>query len=297
MKVLFCGDAERPGNFAIGNVNWMAGMLRSFWGNHPQVLLHTPPSILSGDEWVRTFYNRDTSYTWERIQYYSDGVEVIVAGYELPPNILDKVKSHGMNYFNMAVSPIRYCPDLYISVQSNMVDLRDLPSVREREFIFYANALKARKGRKMVGGLKPGTTLIIGQTPMDSSLLYRGEGDVGKLLRQTPETWNHIPEPKLFKPHPGNLGEKFGDVPLTGENIYDLLCSDEIVKVVGMSSSVLDEAVYFGKQVERLGPCPYSPATGYKCVSPSSFFGVEMPYGFFREDHWANHPAPRWGRV
>jgi hypothetical protein len=107
--------------------------------------------------------------------------------------------------------------------------------------------------------------LVVGQTRVDRALisggrlldlasfeegLHRAVGRAGRVL---------------FKPHPYNP-EGFGlyeaGLPLhrlreTGDNAYLLLAQESIRRVVGVSSSLVEEARFFGKEAVFLGAPPF----------------------------------------
>lgn len=292
---IFCGDVERPnGDVAYQNLNWMDLMTRHFEARE-RIRLEKAPGILAQEEWVRKYFNYPESYNireiTKAIEKYGKN-NIIVWGYEIPKYLLDFLTLNNILHIITAVSPVRFCPDLYLSVRSNFAHFTSVP---DTEFKFYASCLKARPGRKLVKNLQAGTTLIVGQSKIDSSLVGQKENGEGYIIPIDEINWKDIPGPKLFKPHPGFNDQTLAGVPTTNENIYDLLCMDEITTVAGVSSSALGEAECFGKKVIRRLPCLCSPGTGYTFIEPGQLFGCHpKEQGFFRRVHWAYHPSPEW---
>lgn len=102
----------------------------------------------------------------------------------------------------------------------------------------------------------------------------------------------------VFKPHPyantdfGALsaGLSMRRLHVTRENVYALLASEEIRRVVGVSSSVLLEARYFGQEAHLLHESPFDiPARRGEAV-PGQHLSILDAWG--ETDFWRRALAP-----
>ena len=135
-----------------------------------------------------------------------------------------------------------------------------------RAYFGWADLMSATAVKLPQPSVPPGSTLLIGQTNVDRSLIVNGR------LRNLASYADVLPDAVgrghtvLFKPHPYNRtafglfesGIAFNAIRWTSANVYTLMADPELRKIVGISSSVLAEARYFDKQAEALAPLPFS---------------------------------------
>jgi hypothetical protein len=155
------------------------------------------------------------------------------------------------------VSPIRFAKDVLFSVKSTCEDIQEkleMFNVKKSRIKDLANYWKhlilEKKGH---GDFMEGSSLIVGQVDKDLSV-WNGEKmlslkDYETHLAMIAEASSCI----YFKDHPNNKSGHNNwlidkpNVKKTKENIYRLLASKNIENVYAISSSVVDEARYFGK--------------------------------------------------
>ncbi len=140
--------------------------------------------------------------------------------------------------------------------------------------------------------------LVVGQTRVDRALIANG-----RLLdlRDVAEAFHAAIGPTgrvLFKPHPYNP-EGFGlheiGLPLrrireVQDNAYLLMAQDSVARIVGVSSSLVAEARYFGKEGVFLGTPPFRIATGRDEVAP--LMHASVVDAWLWADFWRDLLAP-----
>ncbi len=187
--------------------------------------------------------------------------------------LLGVMDDAGIKYVDFRVAPIRFLDDILLCFKSNA------PGVSGRllryrmefdEIRFYVNRLRARYSARMsiddVGGklgcagLEPNSLLLCGQSGADLSLIRDGRMVTMKYclekLEEVAAKYGRV----YYKKHPNA-----GDRDMTGEivrsmrvvrrvdaNIYRMLCDDNLAGVAALSSGVLTEARFFGKQAHFL---------------------------------------------
>lgn len=255
MRIIITGDATRP-NFdgtphQLFNINWLYNLLREpiklVTGIEPLKITVTPDFRNTIEEWLKTDLNtRRISWHLRQPEFDYDINRLIVIGFELPKNSLYQFSKLKIKYINVAIHPIRFTQDLIIGVQSNV----KLPD----EFILDETQLCCALSFKELN-LPENTAIIVGQTSIDRSVIKNGKvvklSDFERQIRKLVTKYNKV----LFKPHPLEL-EPLGievikkyNIETTTENIYDLLAQKNLTHVYGISSSVLYEAKFFGKEV------------------------------------------------
>lgn len=174
------------------------------------------------------------------------------------------VERLALPYVEISISSLRFTEDLHYAFRSNVDSIREkLLSYRLSEAYLYANADRIRlfySNKSEITGLAPGSLLCCGQSLVDYSLIRDGrlvsfldyQQEVSQLFGQ----YAHV----YYKRHPyGLIQEKtegfllsHGNVQKINENFYELMCQSSIAAVAALSSSVLNEAGYFGKTVHTL---------------------------------------------
>ena len=172
------------------------------------------------------------------------------------------MEQRNIPYIDMRVSPIRFMEDIYFAFRTNMPEM----AARFRKYMIDENAIQIAADRlrayyaatspKAAGGFPPGSLLVCGQTDTDLSLVVDGAitdfSQHAEMLRRLFERHEHI----YYKPHPmaaqayGNhwLLRTFPHIRLARGNMYRMLCDNNLQTVVALSSGVLHEAPYFGKE-------------------------------------------------
>ncbi len=182
--------------------------------------------------------------------------DTAVIGFEINP--IDKIflsKNH-IPWINIEIHPIRFLEDLYFSVTSSFDFNFDLLSCDEKQIQFTANILKL-KNLERPYDIEDNALVIIGQTPDDKSIYFDHTFtsllDYLDQLEALSKEHDHI----YYRPHPiesdkavdAEIMKRFDASILPDINYYDLISSNSIKTVCGISSSSLHEAKYFQKNV------------------------------------------------
>ncbi|EOW9471640.1 HAD family hydrolase [Vibrio cholerae] len=187
-------------------------------------------------------------------------------GYEISPQTRIILNDLGIGFIDIWLHPIRYLDDILFAFNSNNDSIKRLlanESINEEIFYTYATKHKISKykgyKRKSIE-IEPNSAVFIGQTLNDKAIAKDGCMlsilDFKKELDLAIEKYSKV----YYSRHPyvksgddkilSYLKEK--GVKLTDYSAYDLLCSDDVNFVFSISSSVVHEAKYFGKNTKFL---------------------------------------------
>ncbi len=194
----------------------------------------------------------------------------LVLSYEMPPWLQQVVQANGNDWLDLRMSPLRFGADLYMGLRTNSPALYAAAhafSVSANEVAAEAALLAARLRYRLRYEVTAGSLdqqcVYIGQTESDASLL----GDDGRFVRADDhaQTLRKLAATGalLYKPHPmaGDFAarERATLERITGSKVllcevdtYELLAREENVMLVGLSSGVLQEAVWFGREAYAL---------------------------------------------
>lgn len=210
----------------------------------------------------------------------------LVIGWELPPNLLRALDARDIAVIDMSIAPLRFETDLYLRLRTNRAEWAARLAERAVPATLFANA--ARRLHEAFGPVARGATvqggvpavLFVGQTDLDASLI------AGGILASVAD---HVPAlealldggaPLWLKPHPH--GERHADIRMlharfpqsrvVTDAIYCLLCDPGVGTVATLSSSVAEEAGWFGRRAVRLiapddGPGAVPGLSDYHIVS------------------------------
>ncbi|MFY9514327.1 MAG: hypothetical protein WAQ05_25455, partial [Rubrivivax sp.] len=194
----------------------------------------------------------------------------LVLSYEMPPWLQQVLDSHGCDWLDMRISPLRFGADLYLALRSNNPALNAAAlqhGVAATEIAAEAALLAAKLRYRLryepVQGAMDNQCIYIGQTEHDASLLT----DDGRFVRAADhaETLRRLAAagPLHYKAHP--FASDFAKAEMTAlENItgrrvipcdtdtYELLAREDKIMLVGLSSGVLQEAAWFGREAYAL---------------------------------------------
>jgi hypothetical protein len=218
--------------------------------------------------WVGAFstqeFNAETLFFIEKVFDRS-----LVVAFEMADSFKHALTHLGIPFVDVNLHPIRFLPDVFFAVQTNSLGIFEamrrfhMPAA---EYYDWADLLSAAAVKLPRVTVAPNSTLLIGQTNVDRSLIF--DGQLRNLADYAPVLLPLLgPDGTvLFKPHPYNptgfglfeSGMPFGAVSWTGANIYALLPHEHLDHVIGVSSSVLAEAPYFGKRVTVLAALPFN---------------------------------------
>lgn len=270
MNIIYTGDVLRTNNGQLINVKWLKEYT---YQAIKQVIPDVTFSILFEEmvntnddtQWINQFNVDTPSWHVDNILRYNKSDNIIIS-FEMPPNSYKKLTEMGYKVIDFNFHPLRFLNDLLFGVKTNIVDkIADTFLIHINEI---ENAAARFKAKHITGGLsKEGDkriALLIGQTPVDASLIHNGkivsfkDFDAGiiSLRDEYDEVW--------LKPHPCQSDDELMQAylrlekfKLVGDNIYDLLSHPNVSCVLGISSSVLYEAKYFGKHSQSFIPLSY----------------------------------------
>ncbi len=183
----------------------------------------------------------------------------LIVGFELTPNIIRFLTTAGLRFVEITQDSIRFCPDLFFRVRTNdpAITTRlarwEVPDAAVRT---EADRLRSKLPAAYDG---PAATLFVGQVDINSSLI--ADAALTRVDRFIPELEQTLEGRRLLlKPHPMapksgdllSLYEHFPNARFIAGNIYALLASPAIERVVTLSSSVAAEAPMFDKPVRQL---------------------------------------------
>jgi hypothetical protein len=276
-RIVFSGDVLRPTDTSFRpaqteNIRWFHRLFRQQAAEATAL----PVSVVAWGEGVDThhlyeMWGVEKSWRgWAQIfdaGFAPEGViahieqcfsDAVVIGFELPESIKRILSYLGIPFLDFSIHPVRFLSDVFFAVQTNDPDVFEsmLPHHADAASFYGPAGLVAASALKFMPRLRPrGDTLVVGQTRIDRSLVHGGRvldlSDFAPELRRILGLDGRI----VFKPHPyadTDFGLLAAGIPLramnlTRANIYALMACEGIRRVVGVSSSVLMEARYFGQ--------------------------------------------------
>jgi len=209
--------------------------------------------VISHNEWAQLF-DKESGYYSNLSDF---GSNVLVIGFEIPPVAVREITGCGSKVINVTLSPIRFLSDLcwnfeFYGMQGDLTQFE----ISEEQIKYEAGLVKAACVFMAGKELTQPTVLLVGQTLIDRSVI--GDSKFLSLLDFTPQIQalchhHHT----IFKPHPHENNLLLNYPIVSDINIYKLLSDENLKTVVAVSSSVLDEAGYFGKQAIALKDTKY----------------------------------------
>ncbi len=202
-------------------------------------------------KWIKSLEGEGTSALES---YNFDNAAVI--GFEINPIDRTFLNENEVPWVNIEIHPIRFLEDLYFSLTSSFDFDFDSLTCDEKQIYFTANVLKL-KNLERPYDMGNNSLVIIGQTADDKSVYFdhtfKSLLDYLEQLEELCKAHDHI----YYRPHPiesdkavdTEIMKRFDASILPDINYYDLLSSDSIKTVCGISSSCLHEARYFYKNV------------------------------------------------
>ncbi|WP_159997726.1 hypothetical protein [Roseomonas sp. 18066] len=192
----------------------------------------------------------------------------LVVGFELAEWCKQAFTCLGIPFVDLNIHPIRFLPDVFFAAQTNDPEIFAALLQHHSDpdsFYGWADLLAATAIKFAPELVLESPVLLVGQTRVDRSLVRHGAlldftdfaVEVEKLL---------LREGRLaFKPHPYNPGDfglftagvPFRRVQMVKANAYALLAHEDLQEVVGVSSSLIAEAPYFGKRATFLHQSPF----------------------------------------
>lgn len=225
----------------------------------------------------------------------------VVIGFELAEVQKRLLSQLGVPWVDLNIHPIRFGPDLFFALQTGHPGiLAGLAAHHAEDAAFepWADWLAAAAIKQPVAPPIEESVLVVGQTEVDRSLIAGG-----RLLdlRDVADAFHRVVGPAarvLFRPHPYNpdgfglheLGLPRTRIRVAEENAYLLLAQDAVESVVGVSSSLVEEARFFGKRGIFLGPPPFRIAPTRAALGP--LMHASVVEAWLWPDFWRDLLAP-----
>lgn len=275
-RIIVTGDTLRPTNEGTyynqtRNIKWIYNLLRfqiSQATNTPVLLKHNKnqsdylkqytevDDIVTFSDWAKLFETPTDNLT-QLLQNEFHGSLVI--GYELPLSMKKIFNKIEVPYVDIMLHPIRFMDDIFFCFNSNVTEIKEkiIPyELSRQEVQLSAGAVMAAAAHHnpISSNLKD-CVLYAAQTPTDRSMISNGT-----FLSSLHIADIAAPQANgkniLYKDHPMQstpiikdmVQDRSNQFENTSDNIYDLLCADEVTSVMSISSSVCHEAEFFGKK-------------------------------------------------
>ena len=184
----------------------------------------------------------------------------LVVGFEMPPVLRAWLSKEGLPWINLAVHPVRFLPDLLWSVSTNDDGMQEALAA----FAFATKRIEqevSKRRRRAPRVLAPaGAAIVIGQVGHDRSRIAKGRFWTAEDFAAEIDRWS-AGRRLCVKPHPLGKDDSADEAWLRArgaqvvdDNVYDLLAADGDHIFAALSSSVLTEAKWFGREALRLMP-------------------------------------------
>ncbi|SCK31673.1 hypothetical protein VAR608DRAFT_2731 [Variovorax sp. HW608] len=190
----------------------------------------------------------------------------LVIGWGMPPSLLNYIDGSGAVFIDLEIDPIRFTAHLKFCARTNDRSTEEaLRKLRIDDAHSWNDAAAlmgyfARRGGRSLFDASVSVGLFVGQTSVDLALVENGRlvrpVDAIDRVRDLASSVDLL----VVKRHPyepggAHLAELVRDIPnalWTNENIYALLCADNLSFVSGLSSGTLREAEFFLKPAHHL---------------------------------------------
>ncbi len=278
MKIFVTGDFTRPkykeknpdNSIQNGNIDWIKSVL-VLCGFDPETLttvtwngsgltadvpaLYTAQGLQLGTKGWISLYNSKCVDAGADVLRPTFSDADLVLGFELSPFLQSALDKLGKPYISISIAPERFATDYIWQFESNIpqaeANIRKI-SMAHSQLVAAAD-IRKRRAKKLK--YAPGI-VVFGQIAADASLLYRDKvlslNDFTQQLRALKEEFGQV----YYKRHPFTGGDEdivdmmLEDIGVIGiqEDPYDILNSDCFPAVAAISSSIVHEAGYFGKE-------------------------------------------------
>lgn len=284
----------RPMPQSIRRQMWQNGTL----GNSTATALPRGPET----QWLAEF-RQLTAESRRLLEPYIDPAALHIC-YEPSPGLLDLLDELGATYIDIRLSPIRFLPDVVLALNSNSPIIRQaLSRIGLPRYEIGAEATKLAAAFRHRDRYTPQANLprragaqvvVVGQTASDASIIAGDRffhfRDASDILQQTLQGKHvlYLRHPSASDAHIRSETDLFRSfypaLEVTTANSYDLLCCDQHLEFLGISSGLLQEAAFFGRQATSLLPpiCPLafdddaSDAKGYAQVTFDTFMDPQF---------------------
>lgn len=313
-RILLTGDLLRPQEEAFrpaqtGNILWLHRLLRRplaaatglevvplAWGHGFDTPAFYAEAGASPDiaGWVGLFAAAEPPRAAAERLALAFAEAAVVVGFELAEIQKRLLTRLGIAFVDLNIHPVRFGPDLFFAVQTNHAGIAEALApfhAGEEVFAPWADLICAMAVKVPLHPPVTEAVLVVGQTRVDRALIADGRlldlSDFAAGLHRAAGKGR-----VLFKPHPYNpdgFGLHEAGLPLhrireTSENAYLLLAQESLRRVVGVSSSLVEEARHFGKEGVFLGPPPFDLAREAADLAPGRHASVVEAWAW--ADFW-----------
>lgn len=226
---------------------------------------------------------------------------VAVIGFELAEVQKRLLSQLGIPWIDLNIHPIRFGPDVFFAVQTNHPEVAAaLRPHHAEDHVFepWADLLAATAVKAALSPPVEEGVLVVGQTRIDRALIADGRlldlSDFAEDVHRAVGPAGRV----LFKPHPYNhdgfglhgIGLPLHRIRQMDDNAYLLMAQDSVQRVVGVSSSLVAEARFFGKDGVFLGASPFRIAPSRDAVAP--LLHASVTEAWLWGDFWRGLLAP-----
>ena len=189
-----------------------------------------------------------------------------ILSYGATPALMKILDDLSIPFLDIEVAPIRYCPDLFWVARTNHKDVeRCLIDAQVDNDFFYEEAARVMaalsfRGVDYYGDSNLTYGAFAGQFDIDLALVCNGRiANIESYGQEIFDAFMGV-DRVLFLPHPYNKSgvsesyfkNNFQNYEISQESSYRVLACHNVRKVVTLSSSLADEAVFFGKEAKKL---------------------------------------------
>lgn len=211
--------------------------------------------------WARGFDSAEllNAHFGELLKHYDRS---LVLGFELSPGFRAILQSRGIAYVDFEVHPIRFMPDLMFCVNSNLEPLMtrlETLCIADECIRLQASLMRARQRKTGVWNGAP-ALLFTAQVARDRSMIQDSRmvslaDYADEFLAEASRHQLVVAKPHPLQPFDPPTREVLAQVPdlrLYEGNLYDLLASGRVGKLITLSSSSGFEAPYFRIESHRM---------------------------------------------
>lgn len=280
MSILVTGDLERP-RYQGTNVEFIYHLISqqilNLSGIAPRLDDCSSERMLDEKNWIA----KNVTSNQPGVLLNNPGEKLYIS-FEGPVNLWRDSK---VPLVDIWVHPVRFMNDLVFGVRSNFTHLRQF-AIEDYKIKYAAKFLQAGLTHHGMFSIPDNCIMFVGQLTADKSVLKDGKyyhiRDFRDEIREMVRDYERV----IFAPHPFstedpdhlarelfNGAKEWGVVP-RNFNTYRVMSDYRIKKVAGLSSSMLCEAKYFGKEVHAFLPCWWE--DGFIPVDVKTFLSLEF---------------------
>jgi len=272
-RIVFIGDFLRPGPNAENNCKLIEALISpilktvmpdveiKLYGYGASIFhsLFQELSRASHAEWAARYADNELGRLW-LAEVCIDIAPTLFISFEAPEYLYSPIVEAGFNIIDLSLHPYRFLDDFLFGLKTNIERLRrslDLMAFPADLATMYAGLRQATVQRFLPEQILDGTTIFVGQTDFDRSLIdpHRGQivtwedyqETVGRIVEAAPEAFL-CAHPMGSQKFLNFFEKRHPNIQLRCESIYSWLCDPRVTRIVALSSSTLWEAKVFGKE-------------------------------------------------